>query len=291
MVRLACWISLLVTLVASSGCGDPFRPEMLVDRLRIVGVRAEPPAVGLADTATLEALALDPFGDGRPAAYTWAVCLLDISDVAEDIPCPGPDTYPLPGRGPTTSLSMPDLVAWALAQDFPLDPSEIPGAPEDVESFDLYIGLRVDAGDESVRALKRVEVRLVDGLDPSTNPRLTGLEIAGQLVGDDPPVLSAADKKIEMRPQADEASRDVYTPAGEDEARQEDFLFSWFSTTGEFKDFRTIMDIATDGTDLAVNKFILPKDEAEWGDHKLWIVVRDGRNGMDWAEYDVVIEP
>ncbi len=283
--------ALMVVLGLGLGCGDPFRPETLVDRLRILGVRSEPPAVGLADTAALEALVVDPFGDGRPVTYTWAVCLLDISDVAEDIPCPGPDTYPLPGSGPTTELSMPDLVAWALEQDFPLDPNQIPDMPDEVETVPLVIGLRVEAGDESLRAIKRIELRLVDGLAPSTNPRLTGLEHEDQPVGDEPITLSAADKKIRFKPLADEASRDLYTPATADEPQLEDFLYSWYSTTGEFEDRWTVMDVAKDGTDLAVNKFLPPKDEEEFGPHKLWIVVRDGRFGIDWAEYDLQIDP
>lgn len=290
-VRVLLASVLLATAGTASGCGDPFRPEGLVDRLRILGVRSEPPAVGLADVASLDALALDPFGQGRQVSYTWAVCLFEISDVAEDIACPGPQAYPLPGRGPSSELSMPDLVAWALEQDFPLDPNQIPDLPDQVDSIPLIIGLQVDAGDESVRAIKRIELRLTDGGEPSTNPRLTGLELAGQAVGADPPVLHLELKKVDARPLVDEETRDWYTPTGQDDLRQEDFLFSWFSTTGEFEDRWTVLDTANDGTDLAVNEFILPKDEQELGDHKLWVVVRDGRNGVDWAEYPILIEP
>jgi hypothetical protein len=281
----------LTSLLAGLGCEDPFRPESLVDRLRILGVRSDPPAVGLDDRASLEALVADPAGAGRAVTCSWAVCLLEISDFATDIPCPGPDAYALAGSGPTTELSMPDLVAWALERGFPLEPGRLPGKPGELESFPLIIGLRVDAGDESVRAIKRIELRLVEQDEPSTNPRLAGLEAEGQPIGSEPLVVSAGAGSVLLRPLADEDSRDWYTPPGSDEVQLEDFLFSWFSTTGEFEERWTVLDVSSAGSDLSENQFLLPAGEIGLGEQRLWVVVRDGRFGVDWLAFDLRVEP
>ncbi len=283
LMRLAA-LGAAAALLAAAACGEPFPPETLVERLRILGVRAEPPALGPADTAALDALVVDPEGGGRTLRYTWAVCLVEIEDTASDIPCPGPDAYPLPA-GPQSELSMPALLAWLAEQDLPFDPEQWQELPaEQLEDIPLLVGLRVDAGEESVRAIKRIHLRFDDDMPQHSNPRLTGLLRDGQPLADPPRPLRLGDR-IELRPQIDPDSLDTVAATEDEPAHREDALFSWFSSSGEFDDQRTIWDESQSGTRLEINRWKLPEEETELGPQRLWLVVRDGRYGIDWAEY------
>ena len=291
--NLAFFVCLLWFASAVCACDSPFSPETLVERLRIIGLRAEPPAVELADTLELDALVIDPTGEGRALTFSWAVCTVMIDDQASDIPCPGPDAYALPGDGPSTQLSIPELIAWAAEQGFELDPAQMGELPdEELVEFPLLIGLRVDAGRDSVRALKRIVLRLDEKAQVYTNPRILGLDLEDEPIGDSVPVLQLGEK-ISLHPHADEDSRDLFLPAGEQEEREEDLLFSWFSTVGEFSDQRTILDDDRSGEPLEVNEWSLPKEAEEGvlGDQRLWLILRDGRYGTDWMEFRFTIEP
>ncbi len=276
--------TLLVATILAAGCDEPFPPETLVDRLRILAVKVEPPEVDVYETVDLSALVADPNGGGRALAFIWAVCMFEFTDAASDIPCPGPDSYAIPGDGPEATLSMPGLIAWLAEQGFDLDLGE---GQVPVDDIPMLIGLQVDADDESLRAVKRIKVRLQGDEPPNTNPVLAGLELEDETIGDDPRTLEVG-AKYTLEPLVAEGSRDLFLPEGEEDERLEDHLFSWFATTGDFSDQRTILDVDSHGNPLQDNEWKLGD---EYGDHTLWLVVRDGRYGVDWLEYTFRIEP
>lgn len=275
-------------LLLSFGCGEnPFPPQTLVERLRILGVRAEPPEVDPLATIELSALVADPQGQGRELQFTWAVCLIMLGSEAMDIDCPGPDSYPLEGQGPLSELHIPDLVAWLAEQGFPLDQIEQVPDEQIPAEMPLYVGLSVTAGNEQTRAVKRIQVRLSGEEELNQNPSLTGVSLDEEPVGEEVLQLSAS-TKYTLAPLADEATRQTYRRANEDQDRLEDFLFTWYSTAGEFSDRRTILDVDTHGNRLDENEWSLPD---ELGPATLWVVVRDGRFGTDWISRQFEIVP
>jgi hypothetical protein len=269
----------LCALTALWGCDSPFPDETLVERLRLLAVQAEPPEVGLDGRVDFRALVADPGGQGRPLEATWAVCLMRLDYAASDIACPGPDAYPLPADGLTASLSVPALVAWALEQGLPFDPGAPPGG-ELPETVGLFVGLEVVAGQDRVRGLKRFALRLAGQAAPNRNPRLAGLELDGEPFEEGPAGWPrfAAGSEHHLRPLVRDGSLESYTPAGQTEPRLETLLFSWFSTAGEFRDQRTVLDPVL-FQDLAANRLTAPDLP---GPAELWLVVRDDRWGVDW---------
>jgi hypothetical protein len=275
--------SIVALLLAS--CSSPFPPQTLVERLRILDIRAEPPEVGPLDTVTLDALVADPAGEGRPLECYWAVCLVDLGWAAGDIDCPGGNSFPLDGDCQGANFNLPELVAWLTEQGYDIDdlPQDLP--PELMEdSLPLFVGIEVRAGDESTRGIKRVRVNL-SGDQPNTNPLLTGLEVDGEPLETGEVVTVDLGADVELTPVADESTRQTYRRGEEDQDRLEDFLFSWYSTTGEFEDRRTILDVDSKGRRLDINDWKLRGEHAEQGPSKLWLIVRDGRYGTDWLEF------
>jgi len=283
-LRWLCWCHLaLLWMAALSGCESPFSPPTLVEKLRILGIQAEPPtlpwqALASDQTVSLRALVADPLGEGRTLRYSWALCFLSLDRLAGGISCPGPGDFPLPDEGPTAQIHLGELQAWMNDNGASLDLSSLmPGS-----SFPVFVGLEVEGDEERVRALKRIEVGTTAGEEANANPRLLGIEINGQAMTEATGVLPEA-RKVELSPVVDQASRQVYLREGETEARDEDFLFSWFATAGEFADRRTILEADPKGVRLDQNQWTLPEKGVE-GPVTLWVVLRDGRLGEDWLQ-------
>ncbi|HUU01963.1 MAG TPA: hypothetical protein VM425_11005 [Myxococcota bacterium] len=274
-----------LVVLALAGCSSPFPPQTLVERLRILAIRAEPPEAGPLDVVTLDALVVDPAGDGRSLECNWAVCLVDLGWAAGDIDCPGGNSYPLEGDCQGAAFNLPELVAWLEEQGYDINdlPQDLP--PELMEdSLPLFVGLEVRAGDESTRGIKRVRVNL-SGDQPNTNPALTGLEADGEAVQTGEVFTVELGVDVELTPLSDESTRQTYRRGEDEEDLLEDFLFSWFSTSGEFEDRRTILDVDSKGRRLDINDWKLRGKYAFEGQAKLWLIVRDGRYGVDWLEF------
>jgi len=286
---------LLLCLGALAGCDQPFPDETLVERLRILAVAAEPPEVGLEGSLTFEALVADPAGQGRPRELTWGVCFFELGYAAADVDCPGPSSFPLAGAGDRATLSVPALIAWLLEQELPVDPGDPGGGGELPARVTLFVGLRVEApalpgqaAPERVRALKRFDLRLQGAGATNRNPALAGVSLDGAPWDDAvPPRLEAGSEHL-LRPTPLAGSVETYTAGEPPEERQETLLFSWFSTGGEFRDQRSVLDPWL-FEDLSKNRFKAP---AEPGGHTLWVVVRDERHGVGWwrGEFEVVDE-
>ena len=279
-----------VLVFLAVGCGGQFAHITLVERLRILGIRAEPPEIDIFGQVDLSALIADPQGEGRPLACTWAVCLFELGNVATDIPCPGPGSFYLSGDCDSVTLRMTDLAAWLTEQGFPVDQFDPDNPP--MEELPLIVGLQVQAGTEQTKGFKRIGVRLVAGEEePNLNPLLLSVTIGGTRwePGDDP-VEQAADQKILVVPEADESTRQTYVRKEDDIERLEDFVFSWFTTSGEFLHRRTMLETDSHGQRLDTNTWRLPENILG-PENTLWLVVRDGRYGTDWLEVPVEILP
>jgi hypothetical protein len=274
-----------------AGCESPFAPRTLVERLRILGLKAEPPEVGPFDEVALEVLLADPAGEGRPVECTWAVCLVQLEYVATDIQCPGPDSYPLEGDCRSSVLSMPDLIQWLAEQGFDLDqlPEDLPEG-FDVADLPLYVGFEATAGEERTNAIKRIRINLT-GEELNINPVLLGAELDGIPLRDGVNQVVMG-TEVELNPLADEGTRQTYKREDDEEDRLEDFLFNWYSTRGKFKDRRTILDIDSNGEPMEPNQWELTDEEyTSPGPATVWLVIRDGRYGTDWKEFQFEILP
>jgi hypothetical protein len=277
-----CLIFLAVfSMLIGFGCESPFPPETLVQRLRILAVRADPPEVDLSGQVQLNALVADPTGAGRDLQCSFAVCVGQLSEMASDLDCPGKDSFPLTTDGTSAHLSLPELVQWFSQQGLVL-----PGTSADVTDFPLLIGVRVEAGSESARSLKRLKVRLQETGEFNRNPEIVGLQFGNSDMGGDAPVKVAGNSKVSLLPLVGADSQQSYQRPGEDTQRQEDLLFSWFSMAGEFSDQRTILTMDAQGVRLDADVWTAPIASSLV---TLWVVVRDGRYGENWIERQVEV--
>ncbi len=302
---LVSW-SLLSLLWVVTGCGSPFSPPTLVERLRVLGIRAGD-AGGVADASvnltdltidnslTLTALVADSVV-GRTLTPTWGVCLTAISDAASSIDCPGANSLSLasgsgqcipqtPSVECTSQLTPSDLTAWLTPQNlstYGIDPTV-------AQDVDIWIGFLVTADNDEVRAVKRLPVHLYPATstpDESTfnhNPVLTGLN------GVTDNIDFTLGQKINLNPVIDESSRETFIPAGETTPQTEEFVFSWFSTIGDFNQTHTISASATNNqnVNLVENTWSIPESLTpdQENDTYVWVVMRDGRFGTDWMVF------
>ena len=273
-------LAAIVAAGALAACGSPFPDASLVQRLRILGVKAEPPEADPAATIELSALVADPAGGGRPIAGEFAACAVGIDIQAEDIPCPGAQGLTLPGDGLTAALSLPEVAAWLSEHGLPLDPAVVP-----TDTVTLVVGLRVTAGAETLQAVKRITVRLRGDAEPNQNPVLTGITADGQDF--EAPLSLAPGAKSELFPLTAPGSRQSYVPAGQTAAVLEDNTFSWFVTAGELRDGRTEDGQDAQGNLLQGNEYTAP---AEPGPVTLWLLLRDNRDGEDWLTRTIQVE-
>ncbi len=72
-LRKALVAAALAAAAASTGCGEDFSPPSLVDKLRVLGVRATPPELQLAGDSKLEPLVAG-FEPSAKLCYSWAYC-------------------------------------------------------------------------------------------------------------------------------------------------------------------------------------------------------------------------
>jgi hypothetical protein len=270
---------LLLVVLCTAGCAGQFDSATLVERLRVLGVRAEPPSVSLTDDVELSALVVDPTGGGRSLTAAWRVCPIDPRE--PNAACEEQNSYPVAGDQLSLNLSIPELVAWLAEKG--IDPHEIP-LPE----LTLQIALEVRAGEESVKANKRLKLLLDEEAPGNQNPLLDGFLIDGEAPGAEPIIMTAGSLHT-LKPVVGSGSREWFLPANEQEQVQEEHLFTWYSTGGSFLDGRTILDTDNAGNSLDTNEWTLPEEP---GIYTMWLVLRDGRYGIDWlaADFEVLAQ-
>lgn len=247
------WMFVAAAIATLTGCDDATSERWLLEEVRVLGVRSEPAEAQPGVDVALEALVVDPVGAGsRAVQIAWAVCTPDANLGQASCAEPG-RTVPL-GVGTATTLS--------IAADA-LDGLTVEQA---LFGIDLYVVVAASApavadvaGEDAEAAFKRIRVSTDPA--PNVNPVLSWFNPASTPVEGGTTLLQAA---------ATVESAEIFAgPLGED---VEDLRFSWYTTAGELERGVTL------GEPLA--------SEIEWkaeSDATLYVVLRDGRGGLDWA--------
>jgi len=247
----------LVLVLAA--CGQAFPPISQIDKLRLLGVRAEPAQLRPGDTTTLTTLVADPKGGGRAVTIAWARCD-PPGQLANLLACEDARNVTPLGVGPTIAVRAPD--DWLATA---------PGGPAD-ERF-LFVFLVVAAGDEQVVAFKKISV--TSKAEPlNRNPVLRG---AG--ASKDGGTVTSVRHSFVVRLVADvdPASHEKYLEDGVEQT--EEMMVSWFATAGSMDLSRTF--------DVYENAWQTPADPQRV---QLWVVVRDQRDGTDWTSFDLDVQ-
>jgi hypothetical protein len=248
-------------ILALVACGQTFPPASLVTELRVLGIRAEPPEVRPGGETSLTALVADPQGAGREVVIAWGRC--EPPGILQDLLACQDTRYITPlGTGPTVTFRVPP----DYLETGPAGPGE--------ERL-LFVFAVVRAGTEQVIAFKRVNVTSREA-PLNRNPLLISAGVRRGDAGVEPVPSVGLNATVRLRADVDPASREKYVDDGTE--KTEDLIASWFTTGGSLDLFRT--------QDPFENTWVAP---AEPQTVQFWVVVRDGRGGVDWRPFNLEV--
>lgn len=323
--RMQQWLLVVGAALAAAGCKpDLGAPTSLVIGPRILAVRGQPAEAPPGDMVAYDALAVN--ADGRIAAspLTWSQChdpkppaetnavnraCLDEPDDAGPAPT---FSAPMPAAacmqfGPITPVPpplTPDEIAAGKMQPPPLRPRD----PDITGGFyqPVRVALTADQGSATAFALERIKCNLANVPIEATrvynatytinqNPTIAALTLdpdgaAAALLGGAPAMIAAgATVTLEAAWPAEAAeSYPAWDVVGRALAtRREALRVSWFATAGEFAHDRTGR-AEDDPASTTRNTWTAP---AAAGTVHLWIVLRDSRGGLDFAEATLTVGP
>jgi hypothetical protein len=300
-------IAVMVVLASgAAGCEPSADPITLVDSLRVLAVRAEPPEVGPDGRSVLTPLTVDPKGGGRPLSHAWRVCDPRVPVYDPSIDCAGDMALPLPaatsGDGSGAELSIADLLS-QLAGGASLDQlqnelSAITGsgarAAVTVSVIYTVSATPTDkerqVGKDTVQVVTLKRVTLSQSTQPNQNPVITGLRFDGADWQDGMTVDFEKGKDVDLGAWLDPASFEIYpalTPDGKTQMKSEDLSLSWFITDGSVEGrTRDYIDVnapppADQPYKSQTTKFTMP-DTRPSAESTFWLVLIDGRGGTSW---------
>ena len=290
---------LAILLGCSSFTTETLSESWRVDRLRILGVAAEPAEPRPGETVRFRSLVVAP--DDQVGAVIWLACVNGddssngcaadtslFSDVMADGVVSADEQAALAAAGligvepflpptwtiPTDALdALPDE---ARAEGFAafVNVTAVPG------SADPALASEIDP-DEVELAFKRLPIS--ENPQPNQNPDLVRVEIEGRAVEDGGTYEVAAGATVEITPMLGEGSVEDYpylTSAGVTETRSEAPWIEWYTEGGEFSQTTSLYpELAREWT-----------APTEAGSVRLWMVVRDRRGGMDWMTVRVQVQ-
>ncbi len=308
IVSTVCMTVALATTVLVTACTPDFDDVWQVRDLRVLGIRADPPEVLLPPTALFElatltlpsvrvdALVVDPRDDDTLVEWQIVACtpeenLCDDAKVSKRV-------YPPEGEGEWARTRLDEI-----GFDFVLD-NELALAAIGADLFKGFGGLPIPLelrvrGAEEVVGQKRLVYGITDPPNkaPNRNPRLAGVTIHGTEIADpeipDPWVVGR-EEKIVVLPEPGVGSKEDYvvlTFSGDSKDLEEHLSYSFFVTEGELSHGKT----GGRPSPFVVNKKVVDVT-SEWttpkepGEGTVWVVVRDGRGGVDWRSFRYRVE-
>lgn len=264
--------------LACAACSDDFSPGSLVDKARVLAVRADTPFALPGSQVQLTALAYDP--GGRELQWGWGTC--EAPSSSSPVECVRATAFERLQIGTdltTHTLTVPDTRATSLG----VVVIACPGNIERGRTETLPVVCRDARGDalplsEFEIGLKRIFLR---DSSLNQNPAITAVMLAGEDWPEQPAAtLPCTDDRcrefeplrIELR--ADGASERSVDAAGLPITEQS--VLQFYATAGAFDDD---LKLASAGR----NTWRARREDAG----KLvrfWFVVRDDRGGVSWAE-------
>ncbi len=308
MRRLVPWVLLL------AACDFGFKPETLVDDLRVLSISPEPPELHPGDTANLSALVLDPKFD--PATTLWLACAPDpfnqnrspcasqaiLEDPSQlgsaDMLPPGlsfigvgnqaqyatdPHLFdPVPlDAGVRETGTVGSMILISVADTVPLPPSQ-----EDLKRlFDEVSNQKV----ASLITLFRV--RISENPQLNHNPVLGRLMVAEELVpkGAHFQVVPHFSAHVDLTSQdSDYETYTEVTPTGTQQ-KTEGLVVAWYSTSGRFDTDRVALRTDVKSVFTAPGSGDKHDPLPDHPEQTLWAVVRDTRGGQVFGSFPFFI--
>lgn len=291
---------LILVFTFFSGCvinGDKYprprdlSPESLVDRPRILAIKAEPPELQPGENAAISALLADPNEDIENTLWvtcsaeeaTSFGCAIDTSDI--DFSTASPEELEEAGVIGFEPFLAPSFSAAPDALD-DLDPSDraegtyalvqafaFPDMDEMSESFDFNT---IESG------FKRVVIS--EATTPNNNPRIEQWTINGDTVATTDPISVSPSESLELGIVISPDSIEDYeyeNSSGIIEQRTEEPYARWYGTAGSIDEEITLYPYLT----ASVRAPDSPGTLGTW-----WAVVRDRRGGITWLSQNFIVK-
>lgn len=279
---------LILTMLACTT--EELSQSWQIDRLRVLGVAAEPAEPRPGDTVTFSSLVVSP--DAPVAATVWFACLGGDADFGCEV-----DEALLEGLDPET-MSAEDLEALYEAGFIGAEPFLPPvwTVPEDaldaltpearLEGLTAIVNVTAipdvesPATEDLELAFKRVPVS--EATTPNRNPIVTGVTVDGARIEPGTVVSLDRGEPYTIAVELSGDSVETYTYVKDDgtaEERTEEPYFTWYAQDGSFDRTFDLWPY----TDVVHYAPEAPTAE----DASLWVVVRDRRGGMAWATLSV----
>lgn len=317
MMKKLALLALAAPLALSAACKpDLGAPPSLVEGLRVLAVRGVPAEAPEGTPVTYDLLAVDVTGRIATPPTTWAVCnerkppadSNAVSSACLSIP----DTA---GPTPTFMAPMPSGACKRFGPQPDVDKDGMSVRPTDPDvtgGFYQPVRAKLDVADRGAAtafAMERIRCRLANApadvasmfakLTPNANPVLARLTLdpAGSPVDLfaagraplEPPIWVAPGASYELEaawtPETPETFP-VWTASSESlDQHRESLSVAWYATGGSFTHDST--GRGEEETELSTeNVWTAP---TEPGIVHFWIVVRDSRGGLDFAEASVSV--
>jgi len=279
-----------------SGCGEDFDPRSLINKTRILGVRADNPRLDANELATLDALVVAENEDDT-YEYFWQFCPFTRGD-EENFECELPEELPseavalLESREPEFQFfylqELQGLVDEFCARRAELAdqlPEGIP-LPDCTSGFPARVRLTVtntNTGEVSiaVKTLYLAESDPPDTYEDNANPAIENMYLDER-----GPVRAGVEHDV--RCDVDESSLEEFTPIDGAEPKREELQLSWYvrgpDDSVSVDDARTFFSLEDGDPDEAQTN-TLTADEP--GEVTMWCVIRDGRGGSDWHQLKI----
>lgn len=252
-MRMTPTLMVILAAMAMAGCEliPGERSSEVLDRARILAIQAEPASAAPGDTVQLSALAATPHRDDPALQLVWYLCQHESLD-----DCALADDLQQIGTGPTISVTIP--------------PEIFPGS-------DMVYWVDLIYGNYTERALKAVPVRL-PGVPTNENPKIREVEIGGAVPIDGTTVTLETGDMVSVRVKPEGIPAEIYDDSGTRTA--EEIFMRTFTSGG------SLVDLSGTGAS-GVFEYRAAESQGTYG---IWIIMEDGRGGVDWSEHWAVTQ-
>jgi hypothetical protein len=275
---------LFTIVLLLGGCGDSFAPASLVDGLRLLVAKAEPPEAAPGDSVQFTAYAVDT--QQRSIAIEWAACVAppDPGMGMINTDCLTTDmstTLIALGNGNMITAKIPTVPPRALL------PPDITGGQ--------YLPIRLKVTAQSADDSSVYRLRLAGTMAPNRNPTLLSIDVItesnGQVSGRaqlpaDKPYVVHAQQKLILRAEFTSDSAEHYVVLNSDgTTRQvvETLTAQWYATGGS-------LDNETSGADVdegfTADQHLPPAGSVI----DLWVAGHDERGGTDLMHRQLLLQ-
>lgn len=297
--------ALAAAIVLVTSCSNDFPAYSKLDRLRVLGVSADPPNPSAGDVCRLSALAFAP-GD-QPITFRWSFCPV-LAQASSGYTCPLTEASTLDLFAKTLPFDLGTSDSTSFVHPFTADMLAavcrsgilLPGFGDAVncdQGYPVSVLLDVATPDDALRAAFTVFLPASTEADTNLNPTALGLTLAGQPLSETaiPVQLSAdkaADLSVELSPDAIQM-RPIPSGEGGSGVRPERLTLSWFSDAGSMDQDRTVFIDGKTSIESATHNLWTPPKQGELSPGALVrfaVVVRDDRGGVGWLTRQIRAE-